>query len=227
MCLFAPSQIMRYKKIRGYTRRQKAITHWRQAGLSLDLINEVLNDRDRCYVRARIDPWSRLSMGNSAVREPGGKIRQSLLNGLLDVYEHWKIQLDTTGQPYHLKIYLHRQRFTRSQVICAIGNALHFYDHLYRLADHQQPFPSQAFGKAGKRLEKYTWKHALDEDTFDDGQIGLPEDYASMQDFNEAATWFRRLLKKPHRIEKLEPPIGEVHTFYAFNRGDVFIGELK
>jgi hypothetical protein len=218
---------MRYKKIRGQTRRQKAIAHWRQAAMSFDLVNDVLGNWDRYYVKIRIHPWSGLSMVNSSVPEPQGKVKQHMLNGLLDIYEHWKIQLDKTGKPYYLKIWLNEQRFTKSQVVCAVGNALHFYDHTFSFADKQQPFQPDGYGKTGKRLTNYTWEHRLDEDIYTDNEIGLPEEYASIQDFEETRIWFRRLLKKPHRKEKLESPIDGVTEFYAFNRGDVFIGELK
>ena len=88
---------MRQKKIRGHNRRHRQIDNWRLDNLSLDLTDYLLNERDRYYAKIRVHPWSGFSLTNSVTPQPTGKTKQKILNGLLDIYENWKTQLDSYG----------------------------------------------------------------------------------------------------------------------------------
>jgi hypothetical protein len=76
-------------------------------------------------------------------------------------------------------------------------------------------------------VDGYIWDHHLDEDHYDNSEVGNPEIYASRQDYEATVKWFERLLKKPHRTYKFEKPIGDATECYSFRRGDLWLGERK
>jgi hypothetical protein len=218
---------VRQKKIRGHNRRQKQIDNWRLDNLSLDLTDYLLNQRDRYYAKIRVHPWSGLSLTNSVTPEPTGKTKQKMLNGLLDIYEDWKKQLDKLGQPYYLKVWLFEPRFSQSQVVCAIGDNVDFYENTFYKPDTNKTIQLDNYGSSKTKLSKFNWDYRLDEDHYDNTEVGEPEIYASRQDYEETKTWFEKLLKKPHRTHKFKEPIGDITESYSFKRGDIWLGGQK
>src|SRR4051812_38389727 len=126
---------VRQKKIRGHKRRNKHIDNWRLENLSFNLKDYLLNECERYYAKIRVHPWSGLSLTSSVTPEPTGKTKQKMLLGLLDIYEYWKNQLDKLGQSYYLKIWLFEPRFSQSQVVCAIGENVDFYENTFYKPD--------------------------------------------------------------------------------------------
>jgi len=218
---------VRQKKIRGHNRRQKQIDNWRLDNLSLNLTDYLLNQSDRYYAKIRVHPWSGLSLTNSVTPEPTGKTKQKMLNGLLDIYEDWKKQLDKLGQPYYLKVWLFEPRFSQSQVVCAIGDNVDFYENTFYKPDTNKTIQLDNYGSLKTRLSKLNWDYRLDEDHYDNTEVGEPEIYASRQDYEEMKTWFDKLLKKPHRTHKFNEPIGDTTESYSFKRGDIWLGGQK
>ena len=218
---------MRQKKIRGHKRRWKDIENWRLNNLDLNLTDYLLNRSDRYYAKLRIHPWSGLSLTNSLTPEPTGKTKQKMLNGLLDIYDDWKSQLEKLGQPYYLKIWLFEPRFSQSQVVCAIGDNIDFYTNTFFKPENTQKLNTDNYGQLKSRLENLTWDYRLDEDHYDNTEAGEPDDYVSRQDYEETKIWFTKLLKKPHRIYKFKEPIGEAIESYSFKRGDIWLGGQK
>ncbi len=216
---------MRIRKIRGHRRRWKQIEDWREANINLDL--DYIEESERDYTKIRIHPWSSLSFTNSVDPEPTGKTKQKILNGLLDIYESWKTQLDKLGQPYYLKIWLFEPRFCQSQIVCAVGKFIEFYNNTFEKADSEKQMIPEHYGKLKERIEKYKWDLHLDEDVYYniEVEVGEPSLYASQKDYEEHKIWFKRLLKKPHRTKKFKEPIGEAIESYSFKRGYVWIGE--
>lgn len=147
-----------------------------------------------------------------------------MLNALLDIYEDWKRQLDKLGQPYYLKLWLFEPRFSQSQVVCAIGNSLEYYETTFFKPELDKTLRLENYGSLRTRLEKLNWEYRLDEDHYDNCVVGKPSEYASFQDFNDRKKWFNRLLKKPHRTYQLKEPIGETTELYSFQRGDIWVG---
>ncbi len=96
--------MIRYKKIRGYKRRIKAIEKWRNDHLYLHI--DWLTERQLAYVKFKVYPWT-ITIINSSIPQPKGKIKQQIINGLLNIYDQWKQQLTKLGQPYYLKIWLY------------------------------------------------------------------------------------------------------------------------
>lgn len=218
---------MRQKKIRGHNRLHKQIDNWRLDNLSLDLNDYLLNERDGYYAKIRVHPWSGLSMTNSITPQPTGKTKQKMLNGLLDIYEDWKNQLDKLGQPYYLNVWLFEPRFSQSQVVCAIGDRINFYENNFFKPDTDKTINIENYGSLKTKLSKLNWDYRLDEDQYDNNEIGEPESYVSRQDFEETKKWFDILLKKPHRTLKFKEPIGETTEVYLLKRGDLWLGGQK
>jgi hypothetical protein len=187
----------------------------------------LLNKRDRHYVKIRVPPWGGISLANTVTPEPTGKTKQKILNGLLDIYEDWKNQLDKLGQPYHLKIWLFEPRFSQSQVVCAIGDRVDFYENTFYKPDANKTIRLDNYGSLKTRLSKFNWDYRLDEDYYDNNQVGEPEVYASRQDYEGAVKWFENLLKKPHRTHRFKEAIGEATESYSFKRGDIWLGGQK
>lgn len=150
-----------------------------------------------------------------------------MLKGLLDIYEDWKTQLDTLGQAYYLKVWLCEPRFSHSQVVCAIGQCLEFYNNTFSKPDIDKELPFDNYGSIKNRLRNFNWEARLDEDYYDNCEVGEPELYASQVDYEESKRWFAKLLKKPHRIEKFKEPIGDRTECYLFKRGYVWLGNQE
>ena len=127
---------MRTKKIRRYKRILKEIERWRSEVIELDLENVQSTNRD--YVKIWVSPYSDLELGNSISPQPSGEARTKILEALLDIYDNWKLALDKLGEPYYLKIWLYDQRFSNSQVVCAIGPFLDFYETTFQHLYHQR-----------------------------------------------------------------------------------------
>ena len=218
---------MRQKKIRGHKRIWNEIENWRLENLDLNLTDYLLNERDRYYARISVHPWSGPSLTNSVIPQPTGKTKQKMLNGLLDIYEGWKNQLDKLGQPYYLKIWLFEPRFSQSQVVCAIGENADFYENTFFKPEESKELYTGNYGKLKSRLDNFTWDYRLDEDHYDNTEVQEPEIYASRQDYEDTKKWFEKLLKKPHRTYKFKEPIGETTESYSFKRGDIWLGGKK
>ena len=218
---------MRQKKIRGHNRRHKQIDNWRLDNLSLDLTDYLLNERDRYYAKIRVHPWSGLSMTNSVTPQPTGKTKLKMLNGLLDIYEDWKTQLDKLGQRYYLKVWLFEPRFSQSQVVCAIGDNVDFYKNTFYKPNTDKAIQLDNYGTLKTKLSKLNWDYRLDVDQYDNNEVSEPESYASRQDYEETKKWFAKLLKKPHRTHKFSEPIDDTTEAYLFKRGNVWLGGQK
>jgi hypothetical protein len=215
---------VRQKKIRGHYRRYKQIHNWRLDNLSIDLTDYLLNERDRYYAKIRVHPWSGISLTNSATPQPTGKTKQKILNGLFDIYDNWKSQLDKLGQPYYLKIWLFEPRFSQSQVVCSIGDNVDFYENTFYKPSIDKTIQLENYGCLKAKLSKLEWDYRLDEDHYDNNEVGEPDFFASKKDYEETKKWFDKLLKKPHRIFKYNEPIGDITELYSFKRGDIWLG---
>lgn len=191
--------------------------------LRFDLLEKYKSD----HIDIIVHPWCDLSMINSSIPEPKAKTRALMLNGLIDIYESWKRQLDDSGLPYYLKIWLYEPRFSRSQVVCARGNKIEHYENAFFMPDESTELRIGNYGSLRSRLQNFTWDHCLDEDHYDNSEVGEPENYATRQDYIDTKKWFEKIMKKPHRITRFKEPVGEITEMYSFKRGNVWIGELK
>ncbi|MFD0991680.1 hypothetical protein [Tenacibaculum geojense] len=210
---------MKTKKIRGHNRIWKNIEKWKKANLKLDLEN--LKNYERDYAKIWIHPFSGISLTNSRNPEPKGETKERILNGLFDIYENWKNQLDELNEPYYLKIWLFEPRFSKSQVVCAIGNSIDFYNTTFNNPEKLEEFKTDFVEIKKKRIESFNWEHKLDEDFMFSTDIGNPEDYETEKEYLEDKKWFNDRLKKKHTKKTLN----DGTESYAFELGKVWIGE--
>jgi hypothetical protein len=216
---------MRIKKIRGHRRKWEQIKKWRKSNLNLNL--EHLENYGRRYCKIRVHPWSGISITNSIYSQPKRRTKQEILKGLIDIYESWKETLDTKGQPYYLKIWLYEPRLALSQVVCAVGENIDFYEKTFNKCEVNRKHDNKTLGALESRIEGFNWECYLDEEHYDNTFVGKPEDYVSYDDYQESKVWFGRLMKRPHKTKYLKEPIGDVTELYRFKQGYVWIGEKK
>ncbi len=209
---------MKQKKIRGHKRRHRQIELWRQYNLKLDF--KKLSETQLQYAKIRVHPWNSISVTKSSIPSINGKTKKAILNGLLDIYENWKSQLDKKGEPYYLKMWLCEPRFSTSQVVCAIGDKIEYYEELFFKPDNVRTINAKNYGKLQDRISKLNWGYYLDEDHHDSETVLPPECYETIQDYHEDKKWFDSLLKKPHRTDKLE----DGRELYSFKRGYLWVG---
>jgi len=216
---------MRHQKIRGHNRRYRQIENWRLE--NIDLRTDLIEKYNGYHIDIVVHPWCDLSIINSDFKEPKGKTKQLMLNGLIDIYDSWKVKLDTLGKSYYLKIWIFEPRFSKSQVVCAVADSIEFYENHFFKPDDEKVFKSQNYGHISERLIKFDWDYCLDEDHFDNCFVGEPELYTSKWTYAKAKKWFNKLLKRPHRVDKYAEPDSDVTELYSFKRGDLWIGGQK
>lgn len=156
---------MRYKKIRGHKRRWKDIDRWIEDNKNLNF--DYLQEQGRDYTKVRIPPWSNISMLNSEIPTPYGITRLKIIEGLLDIYEAWKARLDELGEPYYLKIWFNESFLTESQVVCAVGDFIQFYNSTFFKPESQKTIDCNTFGKLAKRIGSFNWEYRLYENYLD------------------------------------------------------------
>lgn len=126
---------IKYRKIRGLNRRKRAIKKW--GDYHKDLNIDLLKQAKRDYVKFRVQPWSRLSLGNSIYPEPTGDCEYLLVKHLVKIYQSWKDSLEGMQNPYYLQIWLYEEHLSRSQIVCAIDDYKDFYKHTFEQLDEQ------------------------------------------------------------------------------------------
>jgi hypothetical protein len=207
--------MMRIKKIRGHNRIWKRIDSWIHYNKSLDL--EHVKSYQREYAKTWVRPYSNLDLGNSHTPAPKGKTRQKIIDGLFEIHTNWKKQLDTLNEPYYLKIWFYHPDVSRSQVVCAIGDFISFYDVTFHNPNENKKFPFD--------VRDLHWEHRIDEDHLNEKDIvGDPYQWADDEDFKANRKWIERRLKQPHRISKEEYDDGVVKTYHSFKTSDVWLG---
>lgn len=209
---------MRTKKIRGHKRIWKDIERWRTVHSPMDA-----GFVDRKYVKIWVHPYSGISLLGSKIPEPKGLTRKKILEGLLDIYDAWKKELDSQGEPYYLKLWLYEPQISRSQVVCAVGDFRNFYDSTFYTPETQKKFPIGNYGKLQERLNSFTWEYAHDESFIDDNSVGEPEDFYSLNEFYANRRWVKRKRQGGLRTEHRDDE--EERFFYKV--GDVWLGSTE
>ena len=212
---------MKLNKIRGHNRIHKQIINWQNENLKLNLDYIKRNQRGRIDID--VHPWCDIPIIKSSFPEPYGKTRQKILNALLEIYKSWKKQLDDLNEPYYLKVWLYEHRFSRSQVVCAMGDSLDYYETTFRKPDKAKEINLNSYGNLKSKMSVLKWELHVDEDIYNNITVGTKDLYANFKDFEDSNRWFRRLLKRPHRAEKTEV-IDGIEELYFFKKGNVWIG---
>jgi hypothetical protein len=212
------------KKIRGVKRAIKQVGYWKDYSkeLSIERLKENLYAHAKIYVSPY--HWARISSTNSEIPEPRGKIRKIIFSGLLDIYDAWKNQLKNLGEPYYLKIWISEPKFSDSQVVCAIGDKIEYYENLFMETESEIPFPVEKFANEKDRINKMEWESFYDEDLLCENDLGDPGDWKNIEDYKAQKRWYHQKLKKSHRTVILDPPDNGVDELYLFKKGLIWVG---
>ena len=214
---------MRYIKVRGHKKRHFQIENWRLKNLKLS--EEIIEKYHYDYIKIIVHPWCDLTLGKSYIPEPKSKTKLLILNGLIDIYNSWKTQMDKIGKPYYLKIWIFEPRFTKSQVVCAIDERIEYYVNHFQSPDQLKVFHSEHYGKLKAELDKFNWELKLDEEYYSNEDLGEPEDYLTLKDYEFSKKWIERIRKKAHRIELFKNNDDRLTEFFILKKGNLWIGE--
>ncbi len=214
--------MMRKKKTRGHRRRWKEIKNWVDSNSNLDI--GQLNSTQRNYVKVYVYPWNGIDLENNTVPQPHGESKRRIISGLIDIYNSWKFALDQIEEPYYLKIWLYSPRISSSQVVCAVGGFIDFYNTTFFKPNDSKEFSSKDYGWLKQKLQQFNWSHHLDEEHYNNTEIGDPEDYNTLVEYEKEKSRFEAKLEKPHRTVVTNEPIGGATEFYSFKEGDIWIG---
>ena len=113
----------RRKKIRGWKRRKRYVTDWKESHYPLD--QDTVNECSRDYVKLWIYPF--YSLNEYSLPNWYKKI---LIDSLIEIYLEWDKQLETTDN-YYLKIWIFEDNFMNSQVVVAKDKYLNLYDNTF------------------------------------------------------------------------------------------------
>jgi hypothetical protein len=205
---------MRLKKIRGHKHLWKKIDQWIENNKYLDL--EHLKEYQKDYAKIGISPWNNISITNSTIPNPTGASRAKLMKGLIEIYTSWKHSLDALNQPYYLKIWLFDARFSKSQVVCAIGNEIDYYENLFYKDNQKNRFPFQT----DVNLNSFNWKQAYDEDFLFESDLNDPEYFENKSEYDDYKIWFKKQLQQTHRKINIEND----KLVFALKKGNVWLG---
>jgi hypothetical protein len=209
---------MKIKKLRGHQRIFKNIEHWKNDSLHLDLERLQKNQRD--YEKVWVRPFGEISISGAAIPKPRKKARQLILESLIEIFNSWESTLIILNKPYYLAIWLNEPHIENSQVVCAIGDFLNFYDVTYHRPEKQQKMPTQNYGKLKNELDTFNWIYGLDEHRFTNEDIAETEEvYATIEDYHSMQKWYKKQLHRDPIIRKED----EV-TCYRTKKGTVWIG---
>lgn len=208
---------MKTRKIRGHRRRWKSIDRWKNAVLQVDIVDYIQASNHRGFVKINVDPWNQLTIKRFPYAEPRGITKQKMLSALLDIFVHWDTQLQETGKPYDLKIWLYDPRFHLSQVVCAVDDSLEFYQNTFHKPENPPVFPFHSYGKLATRLKTLNWEYSLDEWHTDDVEL---KEFEQSED-KTALNFLQRL---PRRITPFKNNMGDAAVSYSFEMGKVWQG---
>jgi hypothetical protein len=192
------------KKVRGGRRQIARVELWTRHFAQLDE-DTALGVDGSVHAKLVIDPWFRL-----VKRTPPFWLRRLMFNGLVRVFDAWRIQLEAKRPRAYLKILLVNPDFIESRVIAGVDEQADFSSTFHPKATPLRPFPLNLLSGASPTLDGFDWTaHSHDEFAED-------EDFASPA---ESEDWRRRAWRQ------FACPGGG--TTYAVRRGDAWIGSWR
>ena len=209
----------KYKKVRGINRRLRNIDQWINHNKHLNLQDLVTYQRE--YVKFWVSPWDRLSLTNSQFPEPEGAFKEKFIQGLFEIYDCWKQQLDLLEKPYYLKIWLFEKNLKRSQVVCAIDEKIHFYDNTFATVenlDHQK----YDFENLDNLAKAFHWEKRLDDLLIENDFLESPENYVDLEEYLEAKNYFENYVLKNY---KATIPYDSEKFYYVLDNDVVWLGQ--
>ncbi|MDK4792321.1 MAG: hypothetical protein OC189_09825 [Acinetobacter sp.] len=212
--------MIKYKKIRGEKRRIRKIKQWIDDHLDLDI---AYLKRYQCeYVKFWVDPWDRLSLTNSQYPQPQGIYKELFFNGLLQIYMSWKEQLDFLDQPYYLKIWLFENDLKRSQVVCAIGEKIEYYQNLFEKPLDETSLSIVEWQEVSDMMKKVNWEKKIEITLYERDWLGAPSDYKTQKNYEDTKKWFNNnVIEKYREVKRID---GD--EYYIVEIDNVWIGYI-
>lgn len=214
---------MKLKKIRGHKRIWKAVKLWEQENIDLDI--QELKAHQRKYVKIWVSPYCDYDLKGSQTPEPKGETRALILEALINIYHSWQRELEHLEEPYYLKIWLYEPNFSRSQIVCALGNFINFYETAFNIPKVQKKFNPINYGRFSEKLKDFKWTYAPEEKALTIADIGEPEEFESIEDYRENKKYVRTRLKRPFRKSTSEDETSGVTEYFWFKHGAIWLGE--
>ncbi|PCI35958.1 MAG: hypothetical protein COB60_01265 [Flavobacteriaceae bacterium] len=191
-------------------------------------INRSINDSDskldidflnqEKYYNYEIQEWYGEEFGIK------GELRKKIIGTLLETYFEWKNELDKLNKEYYLAIWLYNPRMLKSEIVCAIGEKVAYYENeSFLVSNKNSEFDLNYFGELSTELQKFTWDRKIDLDSVHEWEINFPkEQYEFEKEYNKDQKFYKKLIqKKFHVVEK------DNEKIYFHPKGDVWIGKLK
>ena len=204
-------------KIRGLRRRGRTIERWRTTNLKLP--SARLANHERPHAKLWIEPWANMF----ATEGPRKGHRTEMLSALLDVYDAWHEQLQASGLPFYLKIWLFEPRFMKSQVVCAIGDSQNFYSSTFTPAIENIPIPTNRYFGLNHRLAELKWATHLDEHFYFESDFDAVQPDGSEGVHAHQRRLLQRLQSGAYASSDVEY-LGMTTKAYAMPLGRVWIG---
>jgi len=191
-------------------------------------INRSINDSDskldidflnqEKYYNYEIEEWYGEEFGIK------GELRKKIIETLLETYFEWKNELDKLNKEYYLAIWLYNPRMLKSEIVCAIGEKVTYYENeSFLVSNKNSEFDLNHFGELSTELQKFTWDRKIDLDSVHEWEINFPkEQYEFEKEYNKDQRFYKKLIQeKFHVVEK------DNEKIYFHPKGDVWIGKLK
>jgi len=153
---------MHTKKIRGHKRIHRTIERFKHAILDIDIYTYIKKN-NRIFITLDIHPWNSLSVTNSIVPQPKGKTKLYMLKALLDIYDYCHSQLQQLSEPYYCKLWLFERFFSHSQIVCATGIFIDYYETTFRKLVQKKHYPYDNFTLYNEQLKQFTWQIFINE----------------------------------------------------------------
>ena len=212
---------MKQRKIRGNRRLQKQIPKWVADAVGINM--DFLSKNQYWYVDVFVHPWCDISIINSEIPEPKSVTRNLIILALERIYDNWKLQLDTLNEPYYLKIWLYEPRVSKSQVVCAIGERIEYYNNSFNRIDalHKKS------DFCNKLSSEFEWKRFEDSQIWSEENLLSPiELYKNIEDYNESIRLLLKIRKANYKTLEIDTLDGSDILHYQ-PKGVIWIGEKK
>ncbi len=191
------------KKIRGWKRRIRQIDRWGEWIKSPDL--KYFEKSGYTYERCTLSPFYMIVR-----RNPPLWFYKLIVSKFITAYKIWAVELDQTGIPYDLMLWLYDPAFIQSEIISYKveheGDRARFSWE----SDVQKPFPYSKFNHPLYNLNEFEWMLADDENVT----------FLSEMDEKSDLDWYinNGYVKK---VQK------EGEIYYAKRTGNIWMGRLK
>ena len=211
---------MKYKKIRGLKKKVAKVQNWIEEYLKLDI--EQLSEYKYHYSKVYVQPWDNISLTNSQIPEPKGKAKKEILNGLEKIYDSWKVELEKSEKPYYLKIWIYEPRVSKSQVVCAIGDRIEYYENLFEKVDYKKNNSSFT----NSLSSEFKWESKIDEVQYWKSELLWPsEQYENIEECYSDRKLLKKLENGNYRKELIDNPNEEKDIIYFLKKGKIWVGE--